>query len=144
MTNSKVKLSWYMIFDSGKTSGFLIQLWCNSEIKLLCHIVFSPATSGLNSGMVLLQSNACPASGYLDVQYSLYFTPSILSPPLIIRPPDFLPKGQFSVLNDLHFKTTCNIRPHFLVPLVVLNTGTTVPLYRLLERTILRPLGFLE
>ena len=32
----------------------------------------------------------------------------------------FGPKGQFSVLNDLYFKTICNIRPHFLVPWVVL------------------------
>ncbi len=38
--------------------------------------------------------------------------PSILRPPLIIRP-----KGQFSVLNDLYFKTTCNIRPHVLGPM---------------------------
>ncbi len=27
------------------------------------------------------------------------------------------PKEQFSVLNDLYLKTTCNIRPHFLVPM---------------------------
>ncbi len=29
----------------------------------------------------------------------------------------FGPKGQYSVLNDLYFKTTCNIRPHFLRPM---------------------------
>ncbi len=34
--------------------------------------------------------------------------------PTVIRPLDLVPKGQFSVLNDLYFKTTCNIRPHFL------------------------------
>ena len=28
----------------------------------------------------------------------------------------FCPKGKFSVLNDLYFKITCNIRPHFLGP----------------------------
>ncbi len=46
--------------------------------------------------------------------------PSILRPPFIIRPLDFGPKGQFSVLNmlnNLYFKTTCNIRPHFLGPM---------------------------
>ena len=29
----------------------------------------------------------------------------------------FGPKGQFYVLNDLYFKTTCNIRPRFLGPM---------------------------
>ncbi len=43
--------------------------------------------------------------------------PSSLRPPLIIRPLDLVPKGQFSVLNYLYFKTTCNTRPHFLGPL---------------------------
>ncbi len=43
--------------------------------------------------------------------------PSILIPPLIIRPLDLVPKGHFSVLNVLYFKTTCNIRPHFLGPM---------------------------
>ncbi len=27
------------------------------------------------------------------------------------------PNGQYCVLNDLYFKTTCNIRPHFLRPM---------------------------
>ncbi len=44
--------------------------------------------------------------------------PSILRPPLIIRPLALVPKGnQFSALNDLYFKTTCNIRPHLLGPM---------------------------
>ncbi len=43
--------------------------------------------------------------------------PSILRPPLIIRPLDLVPKGKISVLNNLYFKTTCNIRPHFLGPI---------------------------
>ncbi len=43
--------------------------------------------------------------------------PSILRPPLIIRPFDLIPKVNFSVLNYLYFKTTCNIRPHFLGPM---------------------------
>ncbi len=52
----------------------------------------------------------------------IYSSPSILQtstlrPPLIIRPLDLVPKGKFSVLNDLYFKTTCNIRPHFLGPM---------------------------
>ncbi len=43
----------------------------------------------------------------------LYSSPSILQPfilrpPLIIRPLDLVPKGNF-LLNDLYFKTTCNI-----------------------------------
>ncbi len=48
----------------------------------------------------------------------LYSSPSILQtsilrPPLIIRPFYLVPKGNF-LLNDIYFKTTCNIRPHFL------------------------------
>ena len=43
--------------------------------------------------------------------------PSILRPPLIIRPPDLVPRGNFSVLNNLSFKTAYNIRPHFLGPM---------------------------
>ena len=43
--------------------------------------------------------------------------PSILRPPLIIRHLDFCTRGQFSVLNDPYFKTTYNIRPHFLGPM---------------------------
>ncbi len=42
--------------------------------------------------------------------------PSILRPPLIIRLLDLIPKGDI-LLNDLYFKTTCNIRPHFLGPM---------------------------
>ncbi len=42
--------------------------------------------------------------------------PFILRPPLIIRPLNLVPKCH-SVLNDLYFKTTCNIRPHFLGPM---------------------------
>ncbi len=41
---------------------------------------------------------------------------SILRPPLVIRPLDLVPKGNM-LLNDLYFKTTCNIRPHFLRPM---------------------------
>ncbi len=44
--------------------------------------------------------------------------PSILRPPLIIRPLDLVPKGNLlCTVNDLYFKTTCNIRPHFLGPM---------------------------
>ena len=52
-----------------------------------------------------------------------YSSPSILQPstlrpgPLVIRPLDFGPKGQVVVLNDLYFKTTCNVRPQFIGPM---------------------------
>ncbi len=55
----------------------------------------------------------------LLVQY-LYFTTHYFKTTLDYKTAWFGPKGQFSVLNDLYFKTTCNIRPHFLVPWVVL------------------------
>ncbi len=42
--------------------------------------------------------------------------PSILRPPLIIRLLDLVLKGNF-LLNDFYFKTTCNIRAHFLGPM---------------------------
>ncbi len=62
----------------------------------------------------------------------LYSSPSILQPfilrpPLIIRPLDLVPKGNF-LLNDLYFKTTCNIWPHFLGPMGDLKIEG--PLYR--------------
>ncbi len=41
---------------------------------------------------------------------------SILRPPLIVRLLDLVPKGNF-LLNDLYFKTTCNVRPYFLGPM---------------------------
>ncbi len=45
----------------------------------------------------------------------MYSGPSILQP-FILRP-NFGPKVQFSVLLNLYFKTTCNIRPHFHGPM---------------------------
>ncbi len=61
---------------------------------------------------------------FLEKLYIIYNSPSILQPsilrpPLIIRPLGAWlgPKGQLSVLNDLYFKTTCNIRPYFLGPM---------------------------
>ncbi len=47
--------------------------------------------------------------------YILYSSPSILQP-FMLRPPNLVSKC-YSVLNDLYFKTTCNIRPHFLGPM---------------------------
>ncbi len=58
------------------------------------------------------------------------FTTLYLRPPLIIRPLEFGPKGQFSVLNDLCFKTTCNIRPHFLGPMSGLKIEEPLYIYR--------------
>ncbi len=43
---------------------------------------------------------------------------SIIRPPFIIRPLDLVPKGNLLCLSfNLYFKTTCNIRPHFLGPM---------------------------
>ncbi len=55
--------------------------------------------------------------------------PFMLKPPLIIRPLHVV-LNCHSVLNDLHLKTTCNIRPHFLGPMGGLNIE--VLLYTLL------------
>ncbi len=53
------------------------------------------------------------------IQYSSpsIFQPSNLRPPLIKRPLDFVPKSNFCVKCPLFFKTTCNIRQHFLGPM---------------------------
>ncbi len=56
--------------------------------------------------------------------------PSILRPPLIIRLLWFSPKGQFSVLNDPYFMTTCNIRPHFPGPMGVFKIEGSLYMYR--------------
>ncbi len=51
------------------------------------------------------------------IQYSLYFTTLYFKTTLDYNIAWFVPKGQFSVLNDLYFKTICNIRPQFLGPM---------------------------
>ena len=53
----------------------------------------------------------------LHIQQSLYFTTLNFNTTLDYKTAWFGPKGQFYVLNDLHLKTTCNIRPHFLGPM---------------------------
>ncbi len=45
------------------------------------------------------------------ITVKVYSSPSILRPPLIIRPLHLVLKDKR--LNDLYFKTTCNQRPHF-------------------------------
>ncbi len=48
----------------------------------------------------------------MHIQWSLYFETS-----LDYKTAEFGPEEEFSVLNDLYFETTCNIRPHFLGPM---------------------------
>ncbi len=52
----------------------------------------------------------------LNTVVPLFYNP-LFKTPLDYKTAGFGPKGQFSVLNDLYFKTTCNIRPHFLGPM---------------------------
>ncbi len=49
--------------------------------------------------------------------YHIHSPCNLLKTTLDYKTAWFGPKGQFSVLNDLCFKTTCNTRPHFVVPL---------------------------
>ncbi len=51
------------------------------------------------------------------IQWSLYFTTLYCKTRLDYNTAWFGPKRQVSVLSDLYFKTTCNIRPHFLGPM---------------------------
>ncbi len=48
------------------------------------------------------------------LQLSLYFTTLYFKTTLDYKTTQFGPKVPLYVLNDLYFKTTCNIRPHFL------------------------------
>ena len=64
----------------------------------------------------------CKYSNKKHLFIAIYSSPSILQssilrPPLNYKTGWFGPKGQFSVSNDLYFKTTCNIRTHFLGPM---------------------------
>ncbi len=65
--------------------------------------------------------NMCVGLLHFNIYSCMYSSPSILQPsilrlPWIIRPLDLFPKGNF-LLNDIYFKTTCNIIPHFLGPM---------------------------
>ncbi len=51
------------------------------------------------------------------LQLSLYFTTLYFKTTLDYKTAWFGPKGQYSVLNDLYFNTSCYVRPHFLCPM---------------------------
>ncbi len=51
---------------------------------------------------------------HLILQQSLYFTILYFKTTLDYKTTQFGPKMPLCVLNDLYFKATCNIRPHFL------------------------------
>ena len=68
---------------------------------------------------------------YLSIQWSLCFTTLYFTTTLDYKTTWFGPKVPFCVLEDLYFKTTCNIWPHFLRPMGSLKIE--VPLYCLLN-----------
>ncbi len=70
-------------------------------------LVFGDTLMLLNS-YTLCQEYECSSPSILQ--------PFILRPSLITRPPNLV-LNCHCVLNDLCFKTTCNIRPHFLGPI---------------------------
>ena len=82
--------------------------------------------------MCHVNSSSIPGSSLVtnvNVQLSLYFTTLYFKTALDYKTAWLCPKkGQFSVSNDLYFKTTCNVRVNhvLLVPWVVLKYRTTV------------------
>ena len=88
---------------------------CRWSLKGLClRMVLTDDISGTCKSTFILVSLIEQDLYMTCIQWSLYFTTLYFKTTPDYKTAWFGPKGQFSVLNDLNFKTTCNIRPQFL------------------------------